>query len=104
MESKEEIVRDWLPRYTGTELSEFGEYILLTNFHGYVRDFAVEFQVDIRGEGRPMQTATSPNGLTIINFGIGSPNAATICDLLSAIRPRAALFLGKCDCNNMYLQ
>ncbi len=96
MESKEEIVRDWLPRYTGTELSEFGEYILLTNFHGYVRDFAVEFQVDIRGEGRPMQTATSPNGLTIINFGIGSPNAATICDLLSAIRPRAALFLGKC--------
>ena len=42
-----------------------------------------------------MPNATS-NGITIINFGIGSPNAALIMDLLSAIEPKAALFLGKC--------
>jgi AMP nucleosidase len=29
MKTKEEIVRNWLPRYTGQELDKFGEYILL---------------------------------------------------------------------------
>jgi len=38
----------------------------------------------------------SANGITIINFGMGSPNAALIMDTLSAIQPQAVLFLGKC--------
>jgi AMP nucleosidase len=42
-----------------------------------------------------MQTATA-EGITIINFGMGSPTAATVMDLLSAIQPQAVLFLGKC--------
>jgi AMP nucleosidase len=95
MENKEEIVKDWLPRYTGTDLDEFGEYILLTNFSNYLELFSNRFNVPIRGEGKPMQTA-SANGITIINFGIGSANAATIMDLLSAVEPKAVLFLGKC--------
>ncbi len=95
MNSKEDIVKDWLPRYTGTELNEFGEYILLTNFSLYLKLFSEEFSVPIRGEENPMQTA-SANGITIINFGIGSANAATIMDLLTAIMPKAVLFLGKC--------
>lgn len=96
MTTKEGIVKNWLPRYTGTPLSEFGEYILLTNFSNYVDEFAKRFQVPVRGTDRPMQTATNANGLTIINFGIGSSNAATIMDLLLAIRPKGVLFLGKC--------
>jgi AMP nucleosidase len=95
MITKEEIVRDWLPRYTGVPMEEFGEYILLTNFHNYVEMFAQQFGVEIRGLGKPMQTATS-NNITIINFGMGSAMAATVMDLLSAIKPKAALFLGKC--------
>jgi len=95
MKTKAEIVVDWLPRYTGTALAEFGEYILLTNFHNYVELFAEMHGVPIRGEDKPMQTATAEN-ITIINFGIGSPMAATVMDLLSAISPKAALFLGKC--------
>lgn len=95
METKEQIVKDWLPRYTGTALEEFGEYILLTNFKNYVHMFAERFGVPVIGEDRPMQTATA-NNITIINFGIGSPMAALIMDLLSAISPKAALFLGKC--------
>ena len=95
MENKDEIVKDWLPRYTGTDLDEFGEYILLTNFSNYLELFSQRFDVPIRGEGKPMQTA-SANGITIINFGIGSANAATIMDLLSAVEPMAVLFLGKC--------
>jgi len=95
MESKNEIVRDWLPRYTGTELEAFGKYILLTNFSGYVRDFAERFDVRVVGGDRPMQTATA-NDITIVNFGMGSAMAATVMDLLSAIEPKAVIFLGKC--------
>lgn len=94
--TKEEIVRNWLPRYTGTPLEEFGKYILLCNFSNYVEKFAAWNKCKVRGVGGAMQTATSSDGITIINFGIGSANAATIMDLLSAVTPKACLFLGKC--------
>ena len=95
MKTKEDIVKDWLPRYTGTELHEFGQYILLTNFSNYVQIFADMHNVEVKGVGKAMQTATA-EGITIINFGMGSPNTATIMDLLTAIMPKACLFLGKC--------
>lgn len=95
MKSKEEIVNNWLPRYTGVSLEKFSQFILLTNFHHYVELFAKKFDVQIDGEDRNMPSATA-NGVTIIDFGMGSPNAATIMDLLSAINPKAVLFLGKC--------
>ena len=96
MLDKLEIAKDWLPRYTGMPLEQFGENVLLTNFSNYVESFADRFNVDICGEKKPMQAATNSDGLTIINFGIGSPNAATIMDLLSAYQPKGVLFLGKC--------
>lgn len=95
MKSKEEIVENWLPRYTGTPLEKFGKYILLTNFTKYVRMFAELNNVEVNGLDMPMPNATA-NGITIINFGMGSANAATIMDLLSAIHAKAVLFLGKC--------
>lgn len=95
MKTKSEIVANWLPRYTGEKLKNFGEYILLTNFANYVHKFAEWNNVKIIGEDKPFQCATAEN-ITIINFGMGSPGAATIMDLLSAINPKAALFLGKC--------
>ncbi|MCC9168816.1 AMP nucleosidase [Pontibacter harenae] len=95
MKTKEEIVQNWLPRYTGVPLDEFGDYILLTNFINYVKMFADRFDVEVRGLDKPMQTATA-NNITIVNFGMGSAMAATVMDLLSAVRPKAALFLGKC--------
>ncbi|MBS1496766.1 MAG: AMP nucleosidase [Bacteroidetes bacterium] len=95
MKTREEIVENWLPRYTGQELSGFGEYILLTNFSNYVNLFAEWNKVEVVGKDRSMQCATA-NDITIINFGMGSPGAATIMDLLTAIQPKAVLFLGKC--------
>ncbi|KYG76019.1 AMP nucleosidase [Roseivirga spongicola] len=95
MKNKQEIVENWLPRYTGVALDEFGEYILLTNFISYVHMFADQFGVEVKGEDRPMQSATAEN-ITIINFGMGSAMAATVMDLLSSIHPKAVLFLGKC--------
>ena len=95
MKSKKEIVENWLPRYTGRPLEDFTKYLILVNFNDYVRKFAEWYNVDCVGETRPMLNA-SAEGITIINFGMGSANAATISDLLSAIKPKAVLFLGKC--------
>lgn len=95
MKSKAEIVREWLPRYTGVPIDRFGKYILLTNFMNYVEMFAERFGVPVLGRDRPMQTATARN-ITILNFGMGSAMAATTMDLLAAVEPSAVLFLGKC--------
>ncbi len=95
MRTKQEIVRNWLPRYTKRPLEEFTDYILLTNFQKYIEIFAAHFQTSIKGLDANMPSS-SANGITIINFGMGSANAATIMDLLSAVSPKAVLFLGKC--------
>jgi AMP nucleosidase len=95
MKTKEEIVNNWLPRYTGVSLESFSRYILLTNFDNYVERFAKIHNTEVQGLDKAMPSATA-DGISIINFGMGSPNAATIMDLLSAIKPEAVLFLGKC--------
>jgi len=95
MKTKKEIVDNWLPRYTGTALGDFGEHVLLTNFGTYLDLFAAQTGATIVGRDRPMPNVTA-DGITLINFGMGSANAATVMDLLSAIEPKAVLFLGKC--------
>ena len=96
MNKKDAIALDWLKRYTGTNPNDYGDWILLTNFQNYVEKFASKFDVPINGLGGPMTSAINKDNLGIINFGIGSSNAATIMDLLSGIKPKGVLFLGKC--------
>ena len=95
MKTKEEIVRNWLPRYTGEKLENFGKYLLLTNFSNYVQLFANWNNVEVADLNKPMQCVTAGD-ISLINFGMGSPTAATVMDLLTAIEPQAVLFLGKC--------
>jgi len=95
MKTKKDITENWLPRYTGRKLEDFSEYILLTNFGYYLELFSEKYKVPILGKDKPMPSV-SAEGITLINFGIGSPNAATIMDLLSAVKVKAVLFLGKC--------
>lgn len=95
MKTKGDIVKDWLPRYTGRPLAQFGRHVLLSNFFHYMELFADRFGVEIVGRDKPIQSATA-EGLTILNFGMGSAMAATAMDLLSAVAPKAVLFLGKC--------
>ena len=95
MKSKNEIVENWLPRYTGIELSEMSDYVLLTNFQHYLNEFAQIHNCEMNGLDKAMPNATA-DGVTMINFSMGSANAATIMDLLSATQPKAVLFLGKC--------
>jgi AMP nucleosidase len=94
LKTKKEIVENWLPRYTGRPLEQFGPYILLTNFSHYLRLFSLWHNAPIMGLDKPMQSVTA-DGITLINFGMGSPMAATIMDLLTAVQPKAVLFLGK---------
>jgi AMP nucleosidase len=95
VKTKAEIVKDWLPRYTGRPLTTFGRYILLSNFGRYVDMFAERFGAEVLGRDCPMQSATAED-ITILNFGMGSAMAATVMDLLAAVEPKAVLFLGKC--------
>lgn len=95
MKTKEEIVNNWLPRYTANKLEDFGKYVILTNFNQYLDLFCELQGSKVLNWDKPMPTANA-NGISIVNFGMGSANAATIMDLLSAIEPKAVLFLGKC--------
>jgi AMP nucleosidase len=95
MKTKREIAQNWLPRYTGMPLELFEKHIILVNFSKYVKMFSEHHGAPIYGLDKEMQ-ACSANGITIVKFGMGSAQAATIMDLISAIDPRACLFLGKC--------
>lgn len=85
-----------LERYTGSNSDEFQPYILLTNFKRYVNAFGERFAIETR-HGSAMRAAHAPAaGISIIDYGVGSPVAALIIELLSFIRPKAVLMLGMC--------
>src|SRR6202000_1107471 len=78
LKTKDAIVTNWLPRYTGRPLADFGQYIILTNFSKYLQLLSQwNDNAPILGVDKPMQSVTA-NGITIINFGMGSSVAATI--------------------------
>ena len=92
MNKKDKLAFDWIRRYTGTDPQDFGDWILLTNFQNYVEKFSKKYGVKINGVGGPMTSSINKDGLSIVNFGIGSANAATIMYLLSCIKPKGVLF------------
>lgn len=95
MIDKQSIVSNWLTRYTKLPAEGFADHVLLTNFNNYV-DLFCDLQQAPRAPYDANMRAATAGGITIINFGMGSPNAALIQDLLSSIAPKACLFLGKC--------
>jgi AMP nucleosidase len=95
MKTKQEITRNMFPRYTGMPVEHLESHVLLTNFAQYVSLFSEKFNAKVYGDGKAMQ-ACSANGITLINFGMGSPNACTMMELLSVKKIKACLFLGKC--------
>jgi AMP nucleosidase len=93
--TKQDIVSNWLPRYTGLALGDFKPYVLLTNFENYLDIFCQQTGATVPYKDKAMRVAIAED-MVMINFGMGSPNAATLMDLLSAVEPKAVLFLGKC--------
>lgn len=93
---EEQIARDTLERYSGSEVKDFQPYLLLTNFPLYVQYFAQSRNIPIV-EGSMFKVAHSPKeGISILDFKIGSPAAALVIDLLAHLPIRATLLLGMC--------
>ena len=93
---KQKIARDILERYTGSSLDQFQKQIILTNFQYYIDRFAVITSGTVT-RGSAMSAVHSPkDGVSIINFSIGSPTAALIIECLATINPTAVLLLGMC--------
>ncbi len=93
---KQKIARDILERYTGSDLGQFQKQIILTNFEYYLDRFAVLCK-GVKTRGSAMSAVHSErDGVSIINFSIGSPTAALIIECLAVIEPKAVLFLGMC--------
>ena len=85
-----------LERYTGSDAAEIQPYILLTNFKRYIDIFADELGEPIRSGSAMRACHAAGAGVSIIEYGIGSPVAALIMELLSFVRPKAVLMLGMC--------
>lgn len=95
-EKEEQIARDTLERYSGSDVSQFQPYLLLTNFPKYVHYFAESRDVKVL-EGSMFKVAHSPKEqISILDFKIGSPSAALVVDLCAFLPIRASLMLGMC--------
>jgi len=93
-QTRDRVGLSTLERYTGSSAAEFQPFVLLTNFKLYVRSFAETFQLDIR-KGSVMRACHAPaEGISIVDFSVGSPTAALVVELLSFIKPKAVLMLG----------
>ncbi len=91
------IAVDMLERYTGHEIQDFQEYIILTNFRYYTHRFCTILPDVHYTEGSAFKAAScSASNVTIIEFGIGSAMAALVMELIAVLEPKASLFLGMC--------
>ena len=84
MKTKKEIVENWLPRYTGTSLEDYGQYIILVNFSKYVKMFAEWHNVEIKGQDRSMISATAENITICLLYTSPSPRDATLSRMPSS--------------------
>lgn len=93
---KQKIAQDILERYTGSLAKDFQKQIILTNFEYYMERFE-SLTGGVRTRGSAMSAVHSKkDGVSIINFSIGSPTAALIIETLAVLEPKAVLFLGMC--------
>jgi AMP nucleosidase len=94
--SRDEFGISTLERYTGSKKEDFQPYILLTNFRAYVHIFASKFNLNYTSGTAMSVCHSKEEKISIIEFGVGSPLAALIIELLSFLKPKAALMLGLC--------
>ncbi len=94
-EEKKKIAVDMLERYTGHEIGDFQQQVILTNFHYYTQRFNALLDDHIYTQGSAFKASSSKKAkVTIIEFGVGSAMAALIGELISVVEPKAVLFLG----------
>lgn len=96
MLKEHEYIRQTLERYTNSPLESFCEHILITNFRQYIKEFAKRTGSEIH-EGN-FRVAHAPQlKCTMIDFGIGSPQAALVINCLAYLdNLKSVVMLGMC--------
>jgi len=91
-----EYVRQTLERYTNCKLEEFCDHVLITNFKQYIK----RFQEKTKGkysEGNFGIVNAHQENCTMVDFGIGSPQAALIINCLAYLdNLKSVIMLGMC--------
>jgi AMP nucleosidase len=91
-----EYIRQTLERYTNCPLDQFCSHVLITNFRQYIKAFSERAGCEIL-EGN-FRIANAPElDCTMIDFGIGSPQAALVINGLAYLdNLKSVIMLGMC--------
>ena len=97
MQLKEhEYVRQTLERYTGSALESFCDHLLITNFKRYQQRFLERTGGDY-SEGNFRVVHAADINCSMIDFGIGSPQAALLINCLAYLdQLKSIIMLGMC--------
>jgi AMP nucleosidase len=91
-----EYIRQTLERYTNCQLEEICDYVLITNFKQYISRFKEKFQGEY-SEGNFRTIHIKDMNCTMIDYGIGSPQAALLINCLAYLdNLKAVIVLGMC--------
>jgi AMP nucleosidase len=91
-----EYVRQTLERYTSCKLEAFCGHVLITNFKQYIKAFCERTGAVIQ-EGNFRIANASDLDCTMIDFGIGSPQAALVINGLAYLdNLKSVVMLGMC--------
>ncbi len=91
-----EYIRQTLERYTGSPLEEFCSFIVITNFRQYIDVFRDKYG-GIHHEANFQVVHLPERDCSIIDFGIGSPQAALLIHCLAYLDDlKAVVMLGMC--------
>jgi AMP nucleosidase len=92
----ESVANETLERYSGSPVKNFQPYIILTNFPRYVDYFAKTRKCKIYSGTMFNVAHSKKDGISILDFKIGSPAAALVIDLCAFLPVKAVLLLGMC--------
>ena len=91
-----EYVRQTLERYTNCRLEDFCDHILITNFKRYIQRFQEKTKAQF-SEGNFRIANAKDLNCTMIDFGIGSPQAALVINCLAYLdNLKSIIMLGMC--------
>ena len=91
-----EYIRQTLERYTNCPLEDFCDHILITNFKRYILRFQEKTKAQF-SEGNFRIVNAKDLNCTMIDFGIGSPQAALVINCLAYLdNLKSVIMLGMC--------
>ncbi len=91
-----EYIKQTLERYTNCKLDNFCEYLLVTNFRQYINRFQEKTKGEF-SEGNFRIVNAKDLNCTMIDFGIGSPQAALLINCLAYLdNLKSVVMVGMC--------